>query len=196
MAQTQTTDVRQGLADRAKPKPKTATAAPSASGTTATAQRRIDPSKFLNPAAGYAAYGKGGQPPGRQSGPAPPAPTPPTGQFANQPGAMNYGRPPATMPGGRFGAWAPRPRVAQPVQQAVPQQYQTPPRPMAPQVAQPMQMPVPQQYQTPPRPMMQQPMQPQVAQPMAEPPQQEIARLQHRIAQLQGQTVYNPTPYR
>ena len=115
---------------------------------------------------------------------------------------QQYQTPP--MPGGRFGQWTPRPRVAQPMAQPVAPQYQTPARPMMPQpqMAQAAPMQVPGQYQTPGRPMMPQPMQPQMPQPMQpqvaqpmEPPQQEIVRLQQRIAQLQGQTMYNPTPY-
>ena len=218
MAQTQQAAVRQGLADRAKPKTAQSTGGGGGRG-------RIDPDRFQNPnAARQSKLAHGGLDYGRFQNPnaarqsvgnlhpqfaagagtppaAPAAPQsrglgpPQVAQRATMPVPAQYQAPP--RPPGRFGQWTPRT-----AQQAVPPQYQTPPRPAAPIVAQPMGQAVPGQYQTPGRPMV--PMQPQVAQAapmpmapqvMAETPQQEVARLQHRIAQLMGPQMYNPTPY-
>lgn len=168
--QTEASSVRKGLADRMKPRTAQSTGGRQAGGGAGqTAQRRIDPSKFLNPKAGYSAYGRRGQPPATRSGPTPPAAQPTTG--ATRPvgattvhggfrgASATAGAPPTTpgRPGGRFGAWTPR--TATPVRPM-------PARPQAPQVAQPYGQQVPGQYQQPGRPMVQAP---QVAQPMRQP---------------------------
>ena len=223
MVQKETSSVRKGLADRAKPRTAQSTGGGQANyasrfqnpaaGTNRA--RTVDRSRFQNPGAGAA--------------PRPQAGRPQTAQAAVRPVPSPYQTP--GRPGGRFGAWQPRraqpirpapaaPQTAQPFYggnqpqppTAVPGQYQTPGRPAAPQTAQPFypQQAVPGQYQPPGRPQMG----PQVAQaapmpvpgqyqtpgmpmqPGAESPQQEMARLQQRLAQLQqGQQVYNPTPY-
>lgn len=218
--QTEASSVRKGLADRMKPR----TAQRSGGGQTGggaspTAQRRIDPGKFLNPKAGYSAYGRRGQPPATRSGSTPPAPRPttgatrPVGQTTVHGGfrgaGATAGAPPTTpgRPGGRFGTWTPRPpqvaraapmqpvparqpmQTAQAAPQQVPGQYQPPGRPMVPQMAQAA--PMPQPMPQPAQPFYPQvaPQPMQVAQPFYSQPAPQVAQ------PFYPQQYYNPTPY-
>ena len=206
-AATEASSVRKGLADRMKPR----TAQSTGGGTNYA-------SRFQNPGAGTNVSRTVDRSRFQPSGGSVTAPARPRSQAqaAPQPArpaptTATAGAPPTTpgRPGGRFGPWTPRaaapvyprqaappiqpmrarpampmPTVAQPMPQQVPGQYQTPGRPMAPTptMATPAPMPTPQ------------PMPGTMAAPTPEPPQQEMARLQQRLAQLQQQ-MYNPTLY-